>query len=466
MRIEPIQWLGSFWEPANPDSRVSGQLVVSTTGRVSLELFEPLGLNNDLGTRRVQLIHGVTREGKALTVVDSYVATPFAVSVFRTGSVKVRAQRLLVGACLNEAEIAGLNQINFSVEGLDEWAGINAVHTEYETRDDRHIARAVITLTPPVDRPHQLKSGQELTVRFIPSISHTSRSAVEAKVAASIQLRTAGPCSLNQLLTIAHRLNTFLCVAIGQTVAIKWVSVRDDRPSNESPDGRPRSLQVYFPSRPNSTEVPNPSRHTMPFLLQDIESLLGIAVARWLEDYEQLQPTFDLFFAATTTADGFLETQFLLIAQCLETFHRRTSDERVMTKSDFDTVLSKLLAACPADKREWLNDRLAFANELSLRRRLRELFLRIAHFVEGLVDMKSLIQQTVATRNQLTHHPEDKLPGAATGVGLLRLSLQLEAVTTLLFLQRIEMSDATIKQILKAGTPIAQKLNGTFFDAS
>lgn len=90
--------------------------------------------------------------------------------------------------------------------------------------------------------------------------------------------------------------------------------------------------------------------------------------------YEVIGPALSLYFASKGGEHKYLDGKFLALAQALETYHRRTSQEALMDKAKFNGLVKVLIDSCPKEHQEWLKARLAFGNELNLARRLKKIF--------------------------------------------------------------------------------------------
>jgi len=68
--------------------------------------------------------------------------------------------------------------------------------------------------------------------------------------------------------------------------------------------------------------------------------------------------------------------------------------------------LEEIIKAAPSQHKEWLKNKLAYSNEPSLRKRLKEIFNEIRDVIpkEIFPDEEYFIGKVVDTRNYLTHY--------------------------------------------------------------
>ena len=117
-----------------------------------------------------------------------------------------------------------------------------------------------------------------------------------------------------------------------------------------------------------------------------------------------------------------------MLAQALESLHRHSSTETTFSPDDYAQLCTLLEQATPERFREWLDQRLRYANELSLRKRLKLLFESFQVVYGDTNKIAGLIARVVDTRNYLTHFDASLRQRAARGVELWRLCLSLETL--------------------------------------
>jgi hypothetical protein len=98
-----------------------------------------------------------------------------------------------------------------------------------------------------------------------------------------------------------------------------------------------------------------------------------------------------------------LDRKALYYLQAAETFHRRRLGGCSLPETEHQKRLNEVLAGAGSHRR-WLEDKLQYSNELSLRKRLQELLRRVPPVTADLVKNKSkFVQLALYTRNYLTH---------------------------------------------------------------
>jgi hypothetical protein len=150
----------------------------------------------------------------------------------------------------------------------------------------------------------------------------------------------------------------------------------------------------------------------------------------------------------------------LALVQGLESYHRRTSNEKSMDDATFKKIVNNLMEHCPEEHREWLSGKLQYANEISLTRRIKNIIEPFKNFFGTSRDRKNLVRKIVDTRNYLTHYDESLKSRAAVGRELWLLCLKMEAIFQLHLLHVLGFTREQIEAIFKNSNELQRKIKG------
>jgi hypothetical protein len=116
---------------------------------------------------------------------------------------------------------------------------------------------------------------------------------------------------------------------------------------------------------------------------------------------------------------------------------------------EYNKLTTMLIAVAPGEYKEFLKDFFKYENEVSLRKRLKEIYKMHKSAVEPFIpDRDEFIGLTLDTRNYLTHYGKDLEEKAAKGAELFFLTTRLELVIEIIFLSEIGFVDEDIKNVL------------------
>ena len=196
----------------------------------------------------------------------------------------------------------------------------------------------------------------------------------------------------------------------------------------------------------------------MVFRYGEVAKKLREILTKWLDAYERIEPAFNLYFASTSGAHSYLESKFLSLAQAIETFHRRTSEETTMPGTEFDELVAQLLVACPDSRKEWLEGLLKYANEISLRKRLKKMIDPFKSYFGTARDREALIDNIVNTRNYFVHYDKSLKEEAQDVIELWEVCMKIEGLFQLHLLKLLGFSSSEIEAIGKNHGHLARKL--------
>lgn len=458
MRLsEKIEKAGYFWLPNVPENKLPGNLHISEAGEIRLEIIgdkiTALVAGGDIH-RIVGVIEGsglVTLDG--CFCLDSSTSYPSGIS-----KASIHSNFAFVGVGYDENEKIKFSKFNFSVEGLDEWLGISGIKVE-RSEDYKNTS---IHYRPPEKIALQLPDGMKLEFAFawtLPGSSIVSEAKITQKAYVSLISETLR--SIDDYLDAVFKINNFLCFATDKTVSIDSVTCYSHEITQEISNGEKREIPIkmYYKSNPYSEAKPKVQWREMLFRYVHVASELEKILCNWLANYQISEPAFNLYFASKSGAHKYLEGRFLSLAQAIETLHRRNSSDMLMPAEEFDELIKFISKACPSNKKDWLDGKLKYANELPLRQRIKQMIEPFKDLYGCASERKSFIGKVLDTRNFLTHYDPRLADQAASGAELWELCMKLEGLFQLHLLRLINLNDDLIAQLSKQNDAIRHKLN-------
>jgi hypothetical protein len=193
----------------------------------------------------------------------------------------------------------------------------------------------------------------------------------------------------------------------------------------------------------------NPRTDEFLFALPHIKGLEQDCFRNWFAKADWLDPVCALYFGTLYNPSKYLDFNFLALVQAVEAYHRRATDETDQPQAEHEARIKAILDASPPAYRDWLEQKLAYSNELSLRRRLKLLFAQFSYLLDDLIpDRKAAISAIYDNRNYLTHY-DAKLRGrAATGARLLFMVEVLKLLLQASFLRELGLPDTKIGEFV------------------
>ena len=267
---------------------------------------------------------------------------------------------------------------------------------------------------------------------------------------------------INDFLDLVFKLHLFLCFAIDKTVSLDSVTGYSTGETTEEirdQEKREIPVKIYYKRDPHSETKPEVYQPERLFCYPDVADRLEEILTKWIKNYEISKPSFNLYFSTMSGGQKYLDGKFLSLAQGIETLHRRNSQETQMPEDEFRNLIDTILNAVPDDgQRRWIDEKLKYANELSLRKRMRQMIEPFKGLFGNSQRRNSFISKVVDTRNYLTHYDSSLENQAASGEDLGKLYMKLEALFQLHFLRLIGIDDNTIKSMVNENFALRNKL--------
>ena len=366
-----------------------------------------------------------------------------------------RAQFCLIGAKIDGDMEVSFSEIDFSVDGIDEWIG-SGIDVKSTLGNNDQLPRVLIDYKPPRPIKFHLENGMDMefcahcTTPSLPAVNK-----VQITQNWYIRLKSAEPRTLENFLSVVSKIQNFLYFALDQITQLKFVrgySHEYEYKEIHGVDGSRamKPIDIYYKPlfiAPGDVTI---QRFCMLFTYGSMENGLEEVLNRWIMEHARHDSSFNLYFYVKSGIYLYLETQFLSLVQGIESVHRNMYKSPRMPQDEFDDIVENIVKSVPEKHRSWIENKLKYANEISLRRRLVDMMSEFGDLYGGKSEMNELSQSIVTARNYLTHHDDSLKEKSATGQDLLVLREKLEVLFQLQMLLLTGMDVADIHKIAKS----------------
>ena len=386
--------------------------------------------------KRFDIILGVC-EGKEITLLGCSEETRnfYLTSEAQSSQSSYRVEQILVGQHFKERKGIKFGRMVVEYSHLNEWAGVSGIKVEAPANvDDEWIIRYK---RPP--RIEWTKVGDyNFSIDF--GVSFPSFAAVQSEAkfeqSSGVVIRNTTKQHLDEYWKFARSIQDLL--SLGVDVPVHIVSLKgridDDSPSQNL-------VRVYFGQAgfPKSIGYVHPG--LMTFRLADMpvpSSGSNDYLKNWLEKNERLQPILALYSTTVYGVPTYLENEFLNMVQALESYHRRFASNYELRTEEHQKRIEEIVGAVKEDYRDWLRNQLQFSNELSLRKRLRDIVDRYASAIERTIGNKEeFVETVISARNYQTHYDEKLKSRAASGQNLFRITQVLKLLLEMCLVEEL-----------------------------
>lgn len=450
---------GLFWLPGKRDDEVPGTLTYDPENGAVLKL---LGLFGDLkeamawafGGERYpddNVIHGVTMKGKPISLLHAHDINR-QLNMPGIAHETWSSNFLVIGAYITSADDEEIfTKSYFRFDEIETWLE----HNSFTTTVDNETRALTVTAQKPREVP--FASHTDFEVSTVGSLYSNNEPATQFAIDVTSQMAITPhePKSFNWHLNRAARLQELASLCTGHFLPLTSFELQG--PDVELGGGGTRPSEVHFYAQMihgEGRETTNRKRRTPMVTGPELIGFNPHAVQLWFDQFEVFDPALRLFFTITGAKQMFTNIRLLLAIQALEVFHRRTSGETVMDENEFAEFAQRMVEAIPPDTEQDMREKLEalyrFANEPSLKQRLRWIVSSLSEaFGEKPAGFNSkYLRKLVDTRNYYTHFSAELRSRTFDGEGMHWATRRIVLLLTLLFLQRLGLTADDIKPLL------------------
>ncbi|GEM_PF-3939536 len=226
-----------------------------------------------------------------------------------------------------------------------------------------------------------------------------------------MEISPAAASTYSKLLPVVFRIDCLLSLCLGNSVEPRKTLGVPERPKEGvAPELQPilNQVEILHPGTPSGA-IGKP-RHPMDQLVPwvKMQPRLERAFSAHFAAFDKLAPAYQMYFATLRRSGLYLEHSFLSIMMAIETFDRCRRGGKYVDDGQWNVLRPLIEAHIPAGTdnglRESLTTRLKYANEYTLRQRLRCLAKEWAGLFDHLgIDTARWANLVVNTRNDLVH---------------------------------------------------------------
>lgn len=457
---ESFQVTGTWHLPESPDRVITGDLRYTTDG-TELDLHEPFTVQRGVFRTsderpRYPIIHGTTREGEAMTLLNAQSAGRsfnFSSGGFRE-SERVFSVWLLVGAHVPADFL--YPKVSLRIPGLQVWLSRKVI--EHTLERDESTRESTVSY-----RVHGFKE-EKLRI---------------SSVGASLGWGTSRHFSADPFTTIDVTVSGWLTIEPDSPKPLEWFIEQQSKATTMLAflAGTPMSPDLIEASIDSSTHrisvmvtlrdakycsYKNLSDFFMPRGAMTVD--LGTVLNSWYEVYDRVNKPSQLALSVFGSEKLWLHVEFLSLVQALEGFHRGLFEGKYMSDEDYGPVKDTLGKAIPPeladDHKAALRARFRYGNQFSLRKRLDQLADRLSPALRAMIFGANggVPAEWVDTRNFYTHWDEPLSPKILDGQGMYYANVRMRHFLRALYLDLMHIPQEAILASLRNASDSSQHL--------
>jgi hypothetical protein len=397
---------GYFWLEDDASNVVAGTLRYDPETGSSLELLGRLHSPEiEIGT--IELLRGVSSKNEKLTLLNCIPRrTQLQQGLFEIQH--FRCEVALVGNFYPEPTLT-FQRSGIRFDKLDHWLKSDYVKTERVSKSD--VGRGLgITVSAGLQGTLECERGGYKVHLEAEYSSRADGYNVELNAFTTLYIVPETHRNLRWFFDEGRILRDFAALCFGSPLPLRSVRLLGGQLSIADGITITEVVAAFFVEQAPAT----PSRASYPLIMfRRFELAAPGVLSAWHEKREQFQEVIDLVFLVLYGHHTRPEVGFLLIMQAFEAFDRKVNPGTLTSPEKFKEVYDAMVGAIPQltpnDLRQKMKAAIQYANEPSLRKRLKLFHDRLVSLVgpEPYGFKSSSIEPLVQTRNYYTHYPED-----------------------------------------------------------
>lgn len=428
---------GYFFLPKNEKDRVSGEITFIADEGITLKILGDLDISRNLfNEKNHEILHGVLENGKEVTLMSNILINRNRPSP-GINTLVYKCSKMLVGEKYNSTNDIIFDEINVQFNNLFDWLQESGISEE---RGNNFLS---LKYNVPPDINFYIRED-EATFEFLVGTSESNNGSFTINQGINLKLHYAQVQNIKQLLEdiyIFQGLLTFATFETSYPTSIKL---------NLSANGQKKQNVEMFSSTSLDVRISPNKFFNYLFSYQGVKDNWQEIVNNWWSQYGTLEPVIDLYLRDFYNHKSkFSENQFLEVIHALESINRRTSSSKLMPTVEFRIRKKEIISSAKEEYREWLKEKLNYANEINLSTRLTEIFNKISHedYINQLIKDKDDFNSKVRnTRNYYTHYSKELEIKALSGRELYETTVKLRIILSLLLLDLIGVNHSQQKR--------------------
>lgn len=339
MRLEKeIKYDGIFWLPESPEHVVSGTLFIKNGGEIELTINNAefnVYFNFLIKSGNFEIINGKTNNDKLVTLLDCiYIKNKLIV-----------ANTALVGCCFSKIEDILFDNflISFETSRLDT--------VNNYCNNTSNIFKY---------KKHHIDSNTEINIAYLSnSEQHAIVELINIKY---FEFNFQKKLSADEFKIYISKFINFINFFVNDPISMNCLKYKLN-PIN--------TVDIYYKIYPLIETLSNLTWYNQLYNLNIIDDEFQKIYIKWFLIYDKIKIPLNLYFSVFYNMHRVENVEFLILAQCLESYNRITSNKKVFySKEKFKDFKNAILDSCPEIYKKIIEQRIQGANDINFRARI------------------------------------------------------------------------------------------------
>lgn len=407
----------------------------------------------------IEIIHGINHLGERITLENCWqIKSPMNFRNIFVREAQFDVENIYVGQHFNTPAQIQFDSLIVELTNLTNWLGLGRFHNDLDT--DNKLG----TIKLEYAEPELASSIQNMNIRISSSVKFeptlTSFSESHLYHDSAFILTPKSPLSFKQYMDVyVYNLQNFLTLATYRP-AIPTSIIGTIRTSSSDKNATSSAKRIRVFSKFANVENKPIDRRFMLFRFEEVEEIITECLEKWFDKSKEYKHVFDLYFGLFYVPPIYINLEFLILAQTIETYHRDFHEGKYVSKEDYQKYYEAMYNALPDDINSRLKNRLKgflqYGYEFSLRTRLKHLLNEVlSEYKDEMNNLigrfKDFVNKVTETRNYYTHYTDSKY--AVTDPGqLYYLAQKLKIILQICFLIELGIPSDKIREMITSSS--------------
>lgn len=438
-----------FWWLPEEDRDVPGKLEFTPEHGIELDLWRPLDEQTIVGSGeeedRYEMVHGITNNGQEVTVEN--LTRSGGSGIGPTRSETYNGITLFVGDHISKD--TEFNRVSVMAEIIDRWANRSVTSQESSMLERAMESKGPVkgqigdTTSISVEIPESLEAEIEQGVlqlkhKIGSTIQRTGGGEITDDCYFSFEFNNS--VGEEELMEMVKDIKDFISFAMGENC---WADEVTAQGSNIS------EVNIFYAPVGGYSSSINMHPYKTNFLLNDIHDNYEQVIKSWFSICEKYRESMNLYLSTRYNDQMYNNNSFFSMMQVIEVYHRRDNNfnGEYLSEERFEEIYDKLCGAIDGEdlphdfEQHLVKGTFKYANEYSLRKRLKELISEVDHILAQIpLDFEKKANKQIKARNSLTHEGDAGVPVNE----LYEYELILKALFEVLILHELEINEEHI----------------------
>jgi len=382
------------------------------------------------------IILGFTTNGKKITLLECYKINQNA-SFPGIFTQIYRANYIFEGEHFLNINDLKFYKVSSRISMLEEWVNIWGFDIKLNSNNELNTNFKI-----PDDIPFDINENLKGLFAFSYKADVLPNSDYKIQQTTKLELIVKNEANYSEFLQFISHFNLFITLGVFSSVDIKEVEFYSKSITHEHVKGRrvETPIKVYFSQIRTNNKLTTGDVNRFLFTFNTIKNNFEVIIKNWFLLKESISPVLGALSEIFAKRTIYTELKFLHIVQALEVYHRRLKQDTKKLKIKFKEIIDPIRAKVDKPEKKWLNTKLSFGYEPTLRERLEQLFVEFhIHPLSKILishdEIRALIDKTVNSRNYYTHYSPELKAKACHERDLVYLSEKLKVLLIIVILR-------------------------------